>query len=187
MSERPSTGIGKRLAKYRNLAGMSARELSEKIDGELSRGVIANIESGRKTDVTIDQLVALAWALGVPPAVLALPADEPYKFVRMGQGPNRQVSWRSYVAVEWFQNEPARFDGIGPDTNETPAGALAQQTIRAVRDLPKYEKEFHDAKALQRRGKLDDEAVSERESKYLQHQSVLRQLGVNLTVFKVDE
>jgi hypothetical protein len=33
MGERPSAGIGKRIAKYRRIAGLSARELSEKLGG----------------------------------------------------------------------------------------------------------------------------------------------------------
>jgi transcriptional regulator with XRE-family HTH domain len=187
MSERPSAGIGKRLAKYRKLADLSARELSEKIGGELSRGVIANIESGRKTDVTIDQLVALAWALGVPPAALALPVDEPYKFVRTTDGAGSIYTARAFTMMEWFQNEKAIFTRGGATPDDTPAGALAQETIAAVRDYPRLQYSLQSATSLLEQGKVDAEVVRERELELQSHERYLRQLGVDLKVYKVDE
>lgn len=187
MSERPSAGIGKRIAQYRKLAGLSARELSEKLGGELSRGVIANIESGRKTDVTVDQLVSLAWALGVPPVVLALPVDEPYKFVRVNDDPmNRQMT-RAFNMMAWFQNERSLLEGGFMNMPETPAGAVAQETISAVRDYPRLQQSARTAQSLLAEGKIEASEARVREVDLLIHERYLRQLGVSLKIFKVDE
>lgn len=188
MSERPSAGIGKRLAKYRKLAGLSARELSEKIGGELSRGVIANIESGRKTDVTVDQLIALSWALGVPPAALALPINEPQKFVRMTEDPNHRVMQRAYGLTAWFQNEKALFDPDSVDVElETSAGALAQETIRAVRDYFHFQKTLPILQASSMEGEAFENLVHAYETDVIERERHLRRLGIDLKVFKADE
>ena len=130
MSERPSAGIGKRVAKYRKIAGLSARELSEKLGGELSRGVIANIESGRKTDVTIDQLIALAWALDVPPVMLALPIEEPSVNVRMTENPNGKQCLPALDAVLWFHADFKLHQQIANGFGQI----LANELIRAAKE-----------------------------------------------------
>lgn len=133
MTQRPSEGIGKRLAKYRKLAGLSAQGLSDRLAGEMSRGVIANIESGRKQDLTVDQLVMLSAALGIPPVVLALPVEEPEAMVRvigMEQYAAERHSVRSHLLISWFMNEKSsrlpveEFGGLGMN--------VANQTLKAV-------------------------------------------------------
>jgi|GEM_PF-4578081 len=100
---RSSREFGKRLAKYRKLAGLSAQQLSERVGGVLSRSVIANIESGRKSEVTVDQLLALAWVLDIPPAVLALPAETPFSRVQVVDGEDLSVM-SVYDLATWFSN-----------------------------------------------------------------------------------
>ncbi|WP_158613285.1 helix-turn-helix domain-containing protein [Frigoribacterium sp. PhB160] len=172
MSERASAGFGRRLAKYRKLAGLSARELSEALGGEMSRGVIANIESGRKTDITIDQLIALAWALDVPPVVLALPVDEPYRAVRTVSSPGELVAVRSWALAKWFEgkDEPG---GIGsPDP--TPAGAFTREMMSAIAEYFRTE----DGAARSPEG-TEDRHVRELELRGQAH--TLRQLKVDMT------
>ena len=184
MSERPSKGIGKRVVKYRKLAGISARELSERIGGELSRGVIANIESGRKTDVTIDQLVALAWALDVPPVVLALPVDEPLKFVQMFQGPKVAQAIRSSSAVSWFNADAnaSRFNSpAGPGT------VLAQALLKAINEYEWADAAARMAKIRLAEGKIDQVRFDEDQAFLEKTAAALRSLGADLTVFKIDE
>lgn len=71
------SSIGLNVARYRKAEGLSAAELSEKAGEGLSRSVIANLENGRKDDVTVKQLVALANALRVPPATLVADLFDP--------------------------------------------------------------------------------------------------------------
>lgn len=108
MSVKPSDGIGKRLAKYRTLAGLSARELAEQAGSGLSRGVIANVESGRKQDLTVDQLISISAVLRIPPAVLALPLDTPNRFVRVtGQHTfdDGRIMVRAAETARWFNGQ----------------------------------------------------------------------------------
>lgn len=50
--------------------GLSAQQVADRSGGVLTRGVIANLESGRKYSVTVLELLALATALDVPPVWL---------------------------------------------------------------------------------------------------------------------
>ena len=86
--------IGVRIARYRKAAGLTARELSDALGGSMSREVLANVESGRKPDISVDQLIAIAKALAVSPATLAIPVDD-------------------YAEAEWFCEEPAWYRHLG--------------------------------------------------------------------------
>ncbi|MGC7152982.1 helix-turn-helix domain-containing protein [Paenarthrobacter ureafaciens] len=126
---RSSKNIGKRLARYRKLAGMTAQQLSDALGGELSRSVIANIESGRKSDLTVDQLFALAWVLGVPPVVLALPVEDPYAEVLLVEG-EPGVVLPSHAAVSWMtfsRNAADVMEEYGPDVDENEDSGLSTQ------------------------------------------------------------
>lgn len=72
----------------------------------MSRSVIANIESGRKTDVTVDQLLALAWVLDVPPVALALPLREPFKHVEIVRTDDASERLTALQLVDWFLERP---------------------------------------------------------------------------------
>ncbi|MHA7261898.1 helix-turn-helix domain-containing protein [Arthrobacter sp. TMN-37] len=105
-SIKSSVGFGERLSKYRKLAGLSAQQLSHRTGGEISRSVIANFESGRKTEVSVDQLIALSWALDINPVALAMPIQAPYKSLALagddGVLPTHQaVRW-------WLMDDPDR-------------------------------------------------------------------------------
>lgn len=179
MSIKPSDGIGQRLAKYRRLAGLSARQLSDKIGGMLSRSVIANIENGRKTDLTVDQLIALSWALDVPPVALALPLDEPWRFIRIVDSEDELVLERAVNSVLWFIDQ-----GEMPMTEREKARSSAGRVLAktTVKTLQKYGWALLDSHTHK------DEAAreeSQQELKRLARQ--LEDLGVDMTVFKVDE
>lgn len=106
MEASPTAGIGDRVRKYRLMSGMSAQKLSDRLGGAISRGVIANIESGAKKDVTVDELVMLAWGIDVPPALLAFPADDPTKLVPIAATDTGGTSFlRSIDAVRLFNGE----------------------------------------------------------------------------------
>lgn len=69
--------LGDRLAAYRKLAGISAQALADAAGAGMSRAVVTNIETNRKTDVTVSQLMALANALSMPPMALMVDLTNP--------------------------------------------------------------------------------------------------------------
>lgn len=77
MTDFSGAAIGERVALYRKLNGQTMDELSNATGGALKRDVIANIESGRRKDVTVSQLLALSTALEVPPSALILDVTSP--------------------------------------------------------------------------------------------------------------
>jgi transcriptional regulator with XRE-family HTH domain len=70
--------IGRRIARYRTLNGWSARQLAQNTDGVLSRDTIANIENGRRDDLTLRQFLSIALALRVPPIALLIDLEHPF-------------------------------------------------------------------------------------------------------------
>lgn len=172
MSIKPSDGLGDRLAKYRKLSGLSAQKLADRTGCGLTRGVIANIESGRKKDITVDQLIALSSVLGIPPVALALPLDTPNRFIRMtGQADesDERVSTRAWQAVEWFQGKPYAWRAVTDAEGE--ASALAYSTIKALSDY----------------GWTHVAADRYTEEEQDQAAAALRLLGADLTDFAIDE
>lgn len=77
MSSDVVPSIGNNIARYRKAEGLSAAELADKAGEGLTRSVLANLENGRKDDVTVKQLMALANALRVPPAFLVADLFDP--------------------------------------------------------------------------------------------------------------
>lgn len=193
MSQRPSEGIGERVAKYRKLAGLSARELGEKAGYGLTRGVIANIESGRKTDITVDQLIALSETLGVPPVVLALPLEKPYAFIRTTEGLSQATRKRAYYAMDWFMGLRVLFpelrrDGrTHEDDEQGEASLFAETLIRTIGEHSKEVRHLELARKMLEDGKATESDVHVRELELKDTERTLRQLGVDLKVFKIDE
>lgn len=183
MSTRPSAGIGARLSEYRRLAGLSARELAEQCGLGLTRGVIANIESGRKTDVNVDQLLALSWALGISPVALALPVDEPYRFVAITDG-HTATRLRAHAAVRWFEGD--RSDELADAAEVTPTGATAMSDAR-VNTLQAY----IDAKTArdwaETEPKVEPAVLDELRARTASLERELQRLQVDLSVYKIDE
>ncbi|WP_281640528.1 helix-turn-helix domain-containing protein [Aurantimicrobium minutum] len=107
----PSYGIGKRLANYRRMANLSAQELSDATTGKITRTVISNIENGRKTDVSIDEVIHLSLALGIPPVALALPIEEPFKEFEISYG----LSSNTGELMLWFQGNSTGFGAFRPE------------------------------------------------------------------------
>lgn len=184
MTQRPSHDIGSRVARYRKMAGLSARELSDKLGGEMSRGVIANIESGRKTDVTVDQLLALAWALDVPPAALALPVEQPNRMVAVVKGDTAMEAARASSLVNWFLAKP-NSSPVG--TTAGPGRGYAQSLLRAVEEyrivenlVRRREQQFEDGETTHA---VVEEAHADRDRVHRE----LRDLGVDLTDYRIDE
>jgi transcriptional regulator with XRE-family HTH domain len=85
-ARRASDFVADRVRQLRQRRGLTAEGLAARCAEigapEITRSVIANIETGRmgpdgrrRRDVTVDELFILAFALEVPPALLAIPLD----------------------------------------------------------------------------------------------------------------
>jgi transcriptional regulator with XRE-family HTH domain len=181
MSERPSDRFGERLAYYRKLAGLSAESLSRKVPG-MSRAVIANIESGRKREITVDELIALAWALDVPPVVLAVPMERPDAFVLTGGGKHEAETFtRASALVEWFRT------GKRARAGKSPAHAIATLRLAKMDDFLATRGRAVQAGARAKRGdeSADWGGILEEESKRLATLAdELEGLGVDLAAFR---
>jgi len=75
----PTTTVAERVKDLRQRRGWTAAELALRcadkgLDG-FNRSVLANIESGRRKYVTVDELLALAYVLDVAPIHLLVPVE----------------------------------------------------------------------------------------------------------------
>ena len=70
--------VGKRVSLYRRARGFkTAAALAEAIENPaLTTAVVQNVESGRKSDLTVAQLLDIAFALRVTPAFLIAPVNQ---------------------------------------------------------------------------------------------------------------
>lgn len=132
--EKPSDRIGERLSFYRRLSGLSAAELSDLTNGAISKGVIANIETGRKRDLTVDELISLSWALQIPPVALALPIESPEAMVKVASEGDGTYAVKVAVVARLFV-EPAvpwKAKFAYAEGGDTPAGALARSRVSSL-------------------------------------------------------
>ena len=68
--------VAREVRRYRKMRGLSTEQLSARTaEGghQIHRSVLANLESGRRENITVPDLVSLGRALGVPPLVLLYP------------------------------------------------------------------------------------------------------------------
>lgn len=98
--------IGRLVAYYRGVERLSARQLAEKAGNGLTQSVIANLESGRKRDLTTKQLLAVAFVLGVTPADLLFDLRHPYDEVEIATTSDGEpVTVAAWLARRWFGGE----------------------------------------------------------------------------------
>jgi len=75
-----TTTIAGRIGDLRQRRGWSANDLAKRCAEQglpgLNRSVLANLESGRRRYVTVDELLTLSLVLGVSPIHLLLPTDD---------------------------------------------------------------------------------------------------------------
>jgi len=105
--------IAGEVRRHRARLGMSAQQLSDKcaeLGMPIQRSVLSNLESNRRTTITIAEILVLAAALQVPPGVLIFPAGY-FNYAEVT--PGRSVP--AQAAVGWlagtirFGNEDPAF------------------------------------------------------------------------------
>lgn len=108
MTNLDMAAIGRRISAYRKLNGWTAADLAAHASSEdvsLSREMLAKIESGKRADIGLQQLLAIAWAMRIPPAALLYDLDP--------NGPGATLA-------DWFAGWPAT--GLGKVDGITEAG-----------------------------------------------------------------
>lgn len=135
--------IGRRVAAYRKLNGWTMDQLASRTENTIGKGVIANIETGRKNELTVPQLVALAEALAVPPLALLVDMDEltASSGVELvgDEGDLRRLTNIGFI--RWFAGTiPVEYDG---DEDELPPAAVhARKRLNAIHDLVNREEAY---------------------------------------------
>ncbi len=76
----PAEAVASRLREVRKARGWSAQQVAARCAAlgmpQLDRSTVANIENGRRQRIGVDELLVLAFALGVAPVHLLVPLDE---------------------------------------------------------------------------------------------------------------
>lgn len=149
-------GLGNRLARYRKRLGFdSTRALSARTGGRISESVLQNIESGRKPDPSVSQLLEISRALGISPLLLLAPLETPFATLDL-TGLSEDL--RSMTAAQfdsWVR-------GTGPVTAGRAPTLLLRFEIDQIRTLVRELEDWHTAEQARHRNQLTDAATHER-------------------------
>lgn len=111
---------GKLLAKARRQSGLSAAELAERTGGLVTRTMVTNVESGRKRDLTVIELMQVASALGISPLALMVDFDDPWGKVAVpglaapyGVATNVEYVAMAQALLVEMVDQPDSFWGLG--------------------------------------------------------------------------
>lgn len=130
--------IGERLKAVRKRRDLSAQKLADRCNElgfpDIKRDAIVSLEIGRRTRVSVDELLALAYALEVSPAFLMMPPD-PRSSVRLIESVEPV---RITEAVAWLAGEEP-YPGMDPERfyeeNVIDSDVAEHPAYRAVRIL----------------------------------------------------
>lgn len=98
--ERVMESIAQEIRAWRDRREISGKELAARcaeLGFPIARNVIANIESGRRSGISVPELIVIAMALNVPPILLIYPIGRD-KLVEIG--PEHEIA--PWFAVKWF-------------------------------------------------------------------------------------
>jgi hypothetical protein len=123
--------IGKRIASYRKFGKVgTAADLAARIPNpKVTASVIQNIESGRKTDLSVSQLLDIAMGLGVSPLVLLVPVNTPFQLVDF-PGVGDDVSSMTVHEFDQWLTVPAYVSVL-----ETPEQGTVRKIVNYTRRL----------------------------------------------------
>ena len=139
----PTQTFAARVRQYRTDRGWSARVLAEKCQEaglKWERDVVANLESGRRTTVTLDELLILALVLNVPPILLVTPLGT--KDEQQVAPDVRAAPWDVY---RWFLGEIA-----DPRGDEFAAAEAKSNWSKAREPIRLYQKFYERIDDLRR-------------------------------------
>lgn len=75
MVDTSTRAIGRRIAAYRTLAGLTSAELGQRLSPPLSRSAMAKIETGANANISAANILSIARVLDVSPLALLLPME----------------------------------------------------------------------------------------------------------------
>jgi transcriptional regulator with XRE-family HTH domain len=137
-----SLRIGQRIAEYRRRARITADQLAartKQLGYEVTRSSIANIESGRRDVVTVQQITVIAMALDTSPVLLLFDPTQPETQLL----PDDTVS--GIEASEWWSGNLRYVHGI-PGADQQPNRRIGDLDF----DLTSQRKVFQLFRALQK-------------------------------------
>lgn len=102
VSEEERTTLGRNIAAARKRAKLSGEELASRAGSGLTRSIVANLENGRKIDVTVSQLLAIAFVLGVTPVSLLVDLYNPYGYMDVIRTDDDVVRMQNWLAFDWI-------------------------------------------------------------------------------------
>jgi transcriptional regulator with XRE-family HTH domain len=116
MSEK-NNGLGRRIALYRkNLGFSNTKDLADRINNpKITHAVISNIESGRRSDPAVSEVIEIARGLGISPVFLLAPLFNPAGKIDL---PNISDELSNVSAAEflrWFSLERSALTGKDPE------------------------------------------------------------------------
>ncbi|MBP5862817.1 helix-turn-helix domain-containing protein [Streptomyces scabiei] len=121
-STRLALSVAREVRRHRQAQGLSAQQLSERcaeVGMPIQRSVLANLESGRRTTVTVAEVLVLARALGVPPGVLIFPVGHVAEFEVL------PGAWQEpSVALDWLSGTVSFSQGESEAVAESPLGLV---------------------------------------------------------------
>lgn len=104
--------VASEIRHWRTRRAFSAAQLAERVNAlgvDMNRAIVANIEHNRRERITVEEVYAFAYALGVPPVALLLPFASPE---RVAVTP--EVTANSWEVFEWLTGvEPLDDTGTG--------------------------------------------------------------------------
>jgi transcriptional regulator with XRE-family HTH domain len=170
-SRRLTTQVGQQVKAHRRRRGWSARELADRCEDlgqRVEPQVIANMETGRRANVTIAEVVILAAALDVPPVLLIFPARTDQTVEPL---PNREDNAWSSLLRFTGEREPLGRNDASPDGDELRVWWDGVMPMTRLREHDEAIGEFWGAVEYVRRmeahqaateGQVSDELLEER-------------------------
>lgn len=161
-SARLALSVAREVRRHRQAQGLSAQQLSDRcaaVGMPIQRSVLANLESGRRTTVTIAEVLVLARALGVPPGVLIFPV-----------GYERQVEvlpgarQEPLVALDWLSGFTAFSSEESRAISESALGIIRQHEdlVMELRRFRQEERFAHERAAANKeiRASVEPEIIN---------------------------
>lgn len=108
--------VRRRVKLLRMERGWTAQQLADELakhnpDTAFDRDVLASFETGRRANVSIDEVLLLAYVLDVAPAELVCPFDTELPVTVAGTAPAPQLLWRWLVNGKRLPGQDDTFSG----------------------------------------------------------------------------
>jgi len=140
----------------RRLSAQKLADACTKLGFPLDRSVISNFENGRRTTVTVAEVLALAKALDVPPILLIFPVGVDRALdVLPGEGRSTWAAAKWFTGEEPFPTPDATVPEMPADGTETRTLALHREHDQLLQQWQKTARTLHSF----REGGIDDDPL----------------------------